>query len=324
MQQRGVQQVFHYIDDFITIGAPKTGECEWNVRIMHEVCQELGLPVAEEKNEGPTSSLQFLGLELDTEAMEIRLPHSKLVQLQAMLAAWRERKACKKRDLLLLIGILSHAAKAVRAGRTFVRRLIDLSTLVKHLDHFVRLSLPARADLEWWFQFASSWNGIEMMTVVKREAPGEVLVSDASGSWGCGAYCGKNWFQLKWVGPMASSHITVKELAPIVVASAIWGSLWKGSTVKVLCDNEAVVAILNKGSSHDPEVMHLMRCLAFFTAKFQFYLVASHIQGVDNTWTDALSRNNLVLFQALHSQANPQPSAIPDSILDIVFLSKPN
>ena len=44
------------------------------------------------------------------------------------------KKACKKRDLLPLIGVLSHATKSVRAGRTFVRRLIDLPTMVKHLS----------------------------------------------------------------------------------------------------------------------------------------------------------------------------------------------
>ena len=196
--------------------------------------------------------------------------------------------------------------------------------MVKHLDHYVRISLSSRADLEWWFHFASSWNGISMMTVVNKERPGEVLASDASGSWGCGAYCGQNWFQIKWAGLMATSHITVKELAPIVVASAIWGSSWKGLTVKVLCDNKAVVAIVNKGTSRDEEVMHLMRCLAYFAARFQFCLMAAQIQGVNNTVADALSRNNLALFQALLLRANSRPSAIPDTVLDLIFLSKPD
>ena len=51
VQQRGVQQVFYYIDDFITIGAPGIEECERNDRVMHGLCQELGLPVADEKDE---------------------------------------------------------------------------------------------------------------------------------------------------------------------------------------------------------------------------------------------------------------------------------
>ena len=144
--------------------------------------------------------------------------------------------------------------------------------------------------------------------------------------WLMGVWCilWKELVPIKWVEPMASSHITVKELAPIVVASAVWGYLWKGLTIKVLCDNEAVVAIVNKGTSRDSKVMHLVRCLAFFTAKYQFYLVASHIQGVSNVQADALSRNNHSLFQVLHPQASPLPSAIPGSVLDLVFLAKPD
>ena len=74
IKQSVVQWIFHYLDDFITMEAPKSGECERNIVIMHEICQKLGLPVAEEKDEGPATSLQFLGLNIDTEAMEIRLP----------------------------------------------------------------------------------------------------------------------------------------------------------------------------------------------------------------------------------------------------------
>ena len=43
--------------------------------------------MAEEKDKGPTTSLQFLGLAGDTKAMKIRLSHSKLAQLQATLEA---------------------------------------------------------------------------------------------------------------------------------------------------------------------------------------------------------------------------------------------
>ena len=73
-----------------------------------------------------------------------------------MLASWRGRKACKKRELLSLIGILMHAGKAIRAGRSFTRRLIDLAKSVKYIDQYVRLSREAQADIEWWHQYAVS------------------------------------------------------------------------------------------------------------------------------------------------------------------------
>ena len=170
----------------------------------------------------------------------------------------------------------------VRSGRSFLRRLIDLSTIPKHLEHYVRLNPEARSDIEWWAQYSQVWNGVSMMHLPNVASPGAVLTSDASGNWGCGAYSGPHWFMLPWTGSIADYHITVKELIPIVIVGAVWGSTWRGSTVLAQCDNMAVVHIVNHGSSKNHDAMHLARCLAFITAKFDFHVVASHIKGVHN------------------------------------------
>ena len=68
----------------------------------------------------------------------------------------------------------------MRAGRSFLRRLIDLSTEVKHMDHYVRLNRDARSDIEWWAQFSSSWNGVAIMQDPLVDDDGEPDVSNAS------------------------------------------------------------------------------------------------------------------------------------------------
>ena len=60
-----------------------------------------------------------------------------------------------------------------------------------------------------------------------------------------------------------------------IVVSVVWGHNWRGCTIR--CDNTAVVAIIQSGSSRDPTAMHLMRCLFFFTARFQIVLAPAHI-----------------------------------------------
>ena len=164
------------------------------------------------------------------------------------------------------------------------------------------------------------------MKAVSRVAPKAWITSDASGSWGCGAFSGQSWFQLKWVEQVQGHSITVKELVSIVVATAVWGPTWRGSSVQVLCDNTAVVAILNKNSSRDKEVMHLIRCLAFITAKFQFLL---SVLGISQGWKiqlqmHALSRNKLDVFNSIYPQANSAPAPIPAPLLDLLLLSKPD
>ena len=72
-------------------------------------------------------------------------------------------------------------------GRTFVRRLIDLSKTVKRLHHYVWLSWETRSDIEWWYQFTETWNGVSILRSQNQELPDIVITSDASGRWGCGA-----------------------------------------------------------------------------------------------------------------------------------------
>ena len=144
MESMEVQWVVHYIDDFVTLGVPDSTECEENISIKRNACDRVGLPIEHEKDEGPATTISFVGIELDSVAKEIRLPQETLKRLKEELSAWRSRKACKKRELLSLIGLLSHACKAVRAGRSFLHRLIDLSMVPQHLDHYVRLNLDAR------------------------------------------------------------------------------------------------------------------------------------------------------------------------------------
>ncbi len=212
----------------------------------------------------------------------------------------------------------------VRAGRTFVRRLIDLSTTAKRLDHFVRLSTEARSDIEWWWRFCETWNGVRVLLGHPEARVSKVVATDASGSWGCGACWSNHWFRMQWQEETQESHITYKELVPIVLAVTVWGRQWRNATIQVLCDNEAVVAIVNQGTARDKECMHLLRCLAFLKARFNIEIVSTHIAGKTNTLADALSRNAMSRFRMLHVQADPTPTEIPAAVIDVLLVRKPD
>ena len=123
-----------------------------------------------------------------------------------------------------------------------------------------------------------------MMHNLRRNNPDIVT----SGSWGGRAYCLAAWFQYQWPPGLKDQHITVKELLPIVFATAVWGAEWANKSILCRCDNEAVVHIINSGTSKDPLVMGLMRCLHFITAKLNSLLSTNHIAGIENSLADAL------------------------------------
>ena len=191
------------------------------------------MPLELEKDEGPATTLVFLGLELDLEALLVCLP-KVFLQLKSLLLVEREKGKKKDRAILFLIGVLGQAAKAVCPGKAFVLRFIDLSASMNQLYHFVRLNdgycQPFASLRHSYFRCLSHMR--------------------------CGAFVERSWFQLKWVDANKDCHM----------AAAIWGKEWQGKTVRFQCNNKAVVEILNQGSSQNMEVMHLIISLAFISA----------------------------------------------------------
>ncbi len=317
---RGVSTLIHYLDDFLTMGCGNTSQCSVNLNQIQDTCKLLGIPLKRQKIEGPDSRMTFLGIELDTTTMEARLPKSKLDHLKEVLHEWSNKKSCQKRNLLSLIGKLSHACKVVLAGRIFLRRMIDRAKTVRRLNHWVHLTAEFHADLAWWQTFLEYWNGCSMMQVhCMNQVPDRVVATDASGSWGCGAIWGNQWLQCQWENEWKDRSIAVKELLPIVLAVAVWGQQWRHQLVVFKCDNMAVVQIVNAQNCRDPLLVQLLRYLHFYTAVLDIRVRANHIEGVNNSIADAISRNHLqVLFQ-LNKDANPTPTPIPRSTWELLF-----
>ena len=75
--------------------------------------------------------------------------------------------------------------------------------------HPIRLNRAFRSYLMWWRTFVQDWNGISFLPP-PTHLPQLQMASDASGSWGCGAWHGCNWFQLQWDERSADLPIMVK------------------------------------------------------------------------------------------------------------------
>ena len=324
-RQRGIQ-VIHYLDDFLIVGPARTGECLESLHMILHLCDQLGVKVSEKKLEGPTTTLTFLGILLDTERMELRLPEDKLSRLKDMIEQWRSKKVCRKRQLLSLLGHLHHACQVVKPGRSFLRRIIELSKRATKLHHRIRLNAEFRSDLEWWSLFVSEWNGVGMMSSLGSTTAVIMVTSDASGTWGCGAFTSAGqWFQFRWPASWATVHITVKELLPIIMAGIVWGRAWSGKRVQCLSDNAAAVDILNSGKSKDKLAMHLLHCLFFFSAEWRFTLHATHLAERLNVAADALSRDNLsVFFRQVPEAAIRAAEPIPDELQELLVHQRPD
>ena len=59
MANRYGAQLLHYLDNFLLVGPPGSDTCQEAMSRMLMVCDHLGIPVASEKLEGPTTALTF-------------------------------------------------------------------------------------------------------------------------------------------------------------------------------------------------------------------------------------------------------------------------
>ena len=298
----------HYLDDYLLVGAANSDLCHRYMAAMLSLCQHLGIPVATNKLEGPSTSLTFLGVLIDSVKQELSLPMPKLEELKTLTQSWLTRRKCTKRQLLSLVGKLVFAARVVPVGRFFIRRLIDLSCSVQQLNHHIHLNAEARADIHWWQAFLPVWNGKSIFLQSSWTSNEQMeLYTDASSTHGYGACFQQEWFRQDWLPHQVDQDIQWKELYAILVAAATWGHRWSGWKIRFYCDNQAIVQSWAKGSSKNKAVMSLLRTLFLTAAKGQFSISLLHIPGRNNSRADALSRNKISLFHSLFPQADPYP-----------------
>ena len=257
----GMSNLIHYLDDYLVMEQPNSTRCAQHIRTFLHTCESLGILVALDELEGTSTTLTFLGIELDSIRQQIRLPQGKLKELLADLDNWSHPRTTTKRRLLSLIGSLSFAARVIPAGRLFLRRLIHLSTTAQQLHHHIRLNSEARADIDWWKTFLPDWNGRAFFVDTDATNAHDLdLYTDASGRLGCGGYFQGQWFHHQWrPHQQLSKNISIQwqELFFIVAAALTWGHQWSRLTIRFFCDNLPIVQPWEGKRSRQPHIMRL-------------------------------------------------------------------
>ncbi len=116
----GIHHQLHYLDDFLFFGHPGTDEAGAILSTVVKTFHELGVPVATHKTEGPAVCVSFLGILIDSQRMELRLPREKLMRIQSLITAWVSKRSCRRKELKQFVGHLSYAATVVRQGQNTI------------------------------------------------------------------------------------------------------------------------------------------------------------------------------------------------------------
>jgi hypothetical protein len=310
-----VGHCIHVLDDFLFVGKPHSTECYDALLAFYTLATEINLPIKKEKTVLPTTTLTFLGLELDTVRFEVRLPEDKLISLRNRINHFKKKRTATLLELQSLIGLLNFACAVVPPGRAFLRRIIDLTMGLKKPFHHRNLNKEARADLQAWSLFLDHFNGRALFhSGVAHTSASLHLYTDASNA-GFGAVFGRKWFYGTFSDDWLAFHISVREFLPIVVAVEMWGPSIANTSVTFHSDNSAVVYTINKHSSKNQNLMKLMRRLMVASLRYNIHFHAEHIPGLLNTSADLLSRLQIQQFREHYPDAEQKPIAIPLELL---------
>ena len=311
-----ITDITHILDDFIFVGPPNSSLTMHNLQSFLYLCQDCCVPIKHSKTVFPTTTIQAHGIEVDSINMQARLPADKLSKARHLLHSFSTRKKVTLKELQSLLGTLNFACKVVRPGRPFLRRLFDLTKGVTRKHHHISLNKAARADIRAWLIFMDAFNGISVFPHhMWSDSDAIRLYSDASGSLGFAAVFGASWFAGHWPRDLVDSHITTKELFPIVLALALWGSKLTNHKILFKTDNSAVAAIVNKQTCSDPQTMQLIRRLVVASLTHNVLFRAQHIPGFTNVIADRLSRFRFQEALTLAPWLNPDRTPLPMALL---------
>lgn len=316
-----IDHILHLLDDFLIV-SPSPDLCKQQLDLFLMLCQYLGIPMAPEKTIGPSSTISFAGIELDSVLMEARLPPDKLVKCQDLISGFLRRRKVTLQEIQSLTGLLNFACTVVVPGRAFLRRLIDLTIGLRRPHFLIRLTQEVKADLKVWQQFLSGFNGRSFFLSVDWANSHHLkLYTDASGAIGFGAVFGGHWCYGEWPASWRHRNIAFLEFYPIVLSLHLWGHTIKNQRVLFFTDNEALVHVINKQTCRDKDLMFFVRKLVLVCLNYNICFKAKHVPGLQNKLADSLSRLQLQIFKQLApAYMHKAPTVIPPHLQPLSWL----
>jgi len=283
--------VCSYLDDFAGVSRPESALEDFES--LGRMLSSLGLVEALNKSVAPSTRMVFLGVTFDTVKMTIEVTPERVLEILGLLESWKFKKSASKREIQSLIGTLQFASKCVPSGRLFVSRILDLLRGLKLPLHRKRITGEFRKDISWWANFMTTFNGVAIM-LDQQWTNVDSVVSTEACLTGAGGWVEGEFFCTTfptWVLE-AGWHINALELLTLLVALRLWCPRFKGKRIKVFCDNEASVIVLNSGRCRDSVMLSLLREIAYLCAVHDCLVRAVHLAGVDNRLADKLSRRH--------------------------------
>ncbi|XP_069605972.1 uncharacterized protein [Ranitomeya imitator] len=254
--------ITHYLDDFLFVGPANSEVCHDALVQFKDVMSCFGVPLSSEKTIGPVSVITFLGIEIDSVAMEFRLPQDKISKLQELIAGCLSVGKVTLVQMQSLLGSLNFACKVMPMGRIFSRRLILATKGTKQPHHRIRITAQLRSDLIIRQRFLFSYNGRTCFQENECDSDSLGLRLGKVDAVGFSVSfreqtCADTWPE-SWVTRAWTQDLVLLELLPLAVAMELWGQFLANKRVCFRLKSDKATHALNFLSSSSLPVIKVI------------------------------------------------------------------
>ena len=254
MKTNKVQDLLHYLDDYFTVGPPRSPVCTNNITTMIAMCEELGLTINSDKVTKPATTTNFLGVDIDSVTMEVLIDPTHLSETIFLLKDIAGHWSATKWSILFLVGKLHFVCHICRPSRAFLCHMIETSMKAQHFHHRIKLNQEFQRDVDWWLCYLPTWNGVSLLYESHWLTSAECQLFTNASDVGFGCYFQGHWCQDKFPDACFQDRlmsINWRELYAVTMALAIWGDQFKSKRTLVHCNNISVMQIMAKYSATD-------------------------------------------------------------------------
>lgn len=281
--------IMPYIDDFFGV-EPTYDAAQIAFSSIQGLLSELGAEESTAKAIPPATCITWIGIEFDSQAMEVRMPQQKIDDTLSLLRQWQDTTRATLQQLRRLLGKLFHIGQTCKPARLFVSRMLDTLRSAPP-SGYIELPDSFQRDVAWFLAFLPNYNGIHLLDL----SPPLFIVEVDSCLSGCGGISEGEFYHTRFPDFILQQDLAIchLEMLNVVIAVKLWHLYWRHSRVRIHCDNAAAVAVINTGRGRDPFLLTCAREIWLLSALHDFQVEMLHIPGSQLSSADALSRCHL-------------------------------
>ena len=281
-----------YLDDIIILG-----QTRWEIEVAKHttifLLQQLGFVINFQKsNLNPSTLMEFLGVEIDSQKMSMFLPKEKVDKLISKCKLLLAKDQVKIREVSSLIGTLNSTAPAVLPAplqyRYLQQQQIKMLTMYPSYETQFTLNQLSRGELKRWIQNLSLYNG----KPIRVAPPDIVIATDAAKTGGWGAVCQGTPAGGQWNQEEIELHINQQELIACKIALQTFLKNKENISVHMLMDNTTAIAYLLKmGGTKNAILTEIAKEIWHFLLPKNITVTAEYIPSILNKGADFQSRH---------------------------------